>query len=432
MNSHDYERPRLTSRGRGVKRWITRNWPFLLWLAVIVFITAFYSRNQRFGQMTGTVEVIGEEIVPQETARLVSVNVVVGQRVARGDVLAQMDTSLIDAQLGVDEATLRDARDTFAQYQRSMVASINQAETAIHDADSAIKTAQMRQQSGAAQVAVLSRELKRREDLLAKRLIDEMAVSELRPQIAALEQDLEAYPKLIEINQQARASALKNHEALQACLRLDPSGNLSAAISNKTESSLAIVEATREKSLLRKKSSTLRANRDGTVSRLYIQPGNMVPAGTPVMHIVEEHPSTVIGFLPETGPVAFKAGQEVFVWRLGEEVSWALGTRRWVVPAVVQSVSPAVEALPVRINPVQVQIQGGVPLRGRRIIFKFKMNPGAAGAVFIPGESVEIREVHQGWLRFIDRLEQLIGGYTVAGVDQPACGTQVASMGSHR
>jgi multidrug resistance efflux pump len=394
-----------------VWRRIARNWPFLLWLAVLVFIMAFYSRNQQFGQMAGTVEAIGEDVVPQETARLVSLNVVVGQSVAKGDVLAQMDTSLIDAEVAIADATFRDARETFTRDQRAMVAAAQQSEAAAKTAESALKTEQMRQKSDAAQIVELRRELKRREDLLSKRLIDEMSVNELRPVIAALDQALTSYPKLIEIYQQAWESAVKHGDAMKAFLRMDQSDTLMAAISNKTTSSLSVIEATREMAIRRKSNCALRANRDGVVARIFIWPGNVVAAGIPIMNVVDARPSTVVGFLPEVRPLTLKVGQEVRVWRQTENI---LGAPRLIVQAIVDSVAPAVEALPVRINPMQVQIQGGQPLRGRRLIFRLQGEHD-----FSPGETVEIREVHEGWLGMLDRWEMRLNGHTVSTSAKP-------------
>lgn len=414
MDGHRFKKPRMNDPAGMVWRRIARNWPFFLWLAVLVFILAAYSRNQQFGRMAGTVEIIGEDIVPVETARLVSLNVVAGQSVAKGDVVAQMDTALVDAQLNVDEAALRDARDAFSLDQRAMVAAIQRSEAAVKEAETALKTQQMLQQKDTAEAAELRLELKRREELLAKRLIDEISVNELRPQIAALEQGLSAYPKLIEICRQALNGAEKHHEAMQACLRMDPDGNLPGAISNKALSTLAIHEATVAQTLQRKQSYTLRANRDGKVSRIHILPGNMVPEGISIMHIVDPHPRTVVGFSPELSPINLKVGQDVLVWRQNEPAFMHGGEPRLVLPAVVESISTTVEAFPARINPIQVQVQGGEPLRGRRIIFRIKGDAAAGGREFSPGETVEIREIHQGWLAGLNRLTLWLTGRTVA------------------
>jgi len=406
MKGQSYRRPSLTNYPRLWRQRIARNWPFMLWLAALAFVVLFYSRNQQFGQICGTVEVLEENVVPRETARLLVLRVKAGQHVKSGDVLAQMDTALMDAEIAVQDSALRDARETFAQYQRGMIASINQAESAVKSGEAALQTEQMRQRSDAAQAEELRKELRRREDLLSKRLIDEIQVNELRPQLAALDQTLAAYPAIIANYQRAKDSELKQLDVLQSWLRLDASGNLSSALSNKTDSSAAIVAATRETYLRRREGYTLRANRDGTVARIFIWPGNVVPAGTPIMNIVEEEPQNAIGFLPEFTPSSFKVGQAVLVWRQNEVSPWFSCAQRSVVHATVETVSPNVEALPVRISPMQVQVQGGQPLRGRRVVFRLQGKHD-----FSPGETVEIHEVETGWRSIPDRLMMMLTGH---------------------
>ncbi len=237
-------------------------------------------------------------------------------------------------------------------------------------------------------------------------MIDEMRANELRPQIAALEQTVTAYPKIIETYRQARESAIKQQSALQSWLRLGEGEDLSAAISNKTQSAAAIIEATRETYIRRRNNGALRANLDGTVARILIWPGNIVAAGTPIMNIVDDKPRNVIGFLPEVRPVNLKAGQEVLVWRQNEPSLLLPGGQKSAVTAVVSSISPNVEALPVRINPLQVQVQGGQPIRGRRILFKLQ---GAHD--FSPGKTVEIGQIHAGWRAGLDRLMTMLTGH---------------------
>lgn len=414
MMGRNFVKPRLATHPRTIWWGLIRNWPYLLWLAVLVFIMAVYSRNQTFGRLAGTVEIIGEEIVPSETARLVSLAVVVGQFVTNGQMVAQMDAGLVDAQMAVDEATLRDARDAFSLDQRAMVAAIEKSEAAVKEAEAALTTQQMLQDRDTVEAAELRREFNRRQDLLAKRLIEEISVNELRPKMAALEQGLVTYPKLIEICRQALESAVKHRDAMHACLRMDKDGSLSGAISNKAVASLSILEATRDMTVQRKQKYTLRATRDGIVTRIYITPGNVVPAGIPIMHIVEPHPTTVIGFSPELSQLHLKVGQDVLIWRQYEPAFLRVAEPRLVVPAVVESISTAVEAFPVRINPVQVQVQGGVPLRGRRIVFRFKDGLDFGARAFGPGETVEIREVYKGWFTRLAQFKLWLTGLTVS------------------
>lgn len=404
MAVKSYRQPRLTNYVRLWQQRLARNWPFLLWLLALAFIFVFYSRNQQFGEISGSVEVVEESVVPRETARLMAVLVTPGQLVKAGDVVAQMDTHVIDAEMGVLDSTLQEAKETSSKSQRDMIAALNEAESAVQSAEADLLVRTMEQRRDAAQVEELRKELKRREGLLAKRLIDELQVNELRPELAALEQSLVGYPPLIANCESARLSAMKQLEALQNWMRVGTNGDVSAAISNKTDSSVAIVAAEREMCVRRRQEYTLKANRTGIVARVFISVGNVVPAGTPILSIVEGKPRHVIGFLPEFRPGSFAVGQSVMLWRQNENQGGVVAQRAAYM-AIVEAVSPAVEALPVRISPMQVQVQGGQPLRGRRVIFRLPDEHD-----FSPGETVEIHEIHEGWRDIQRRLVMWLTG----------------------
>lgn len=388
-----FKQARLVNRPRFLLRRLTRNWPFLLWLGILVLVAAFYTRNQQFGEISGTVEVVEQSVAPIETARLAEVGVQPGQRVKAGDVVARMDTALVEAELAVQQNTVRDTRETAMTFQQKMLTDSGDAQLAMKKAEAALRAAQLEQQREAAELEELRKELKRREGLSAQRLMDELQVNELRPQIAALEKALAAYPLLIETYQRTYEDASRQRDLLQTWLRAGTDHPLQVAVSNKTESSVAIVEAARDLVLKRKDAYTLRAARDGVVARVYIHPGNVVAAGVPIVSIVAEQPSHVIGFLPESRPIDLRVGDPVQVWRLNNPAT--------PVPSVVSSLSPAFEALPLRVNALQVQVQGGQPLRGRRIVLDL---PEAHD--FIPGESVEIRQPRRGLLAFLDDVER--------------------------
>jgi multidrug resistance efflux pump len=393
MDNVSFKRPRLVNRPWFLFRRIARNWPFLLWLGILVFIAAFYSRNQQFGEIGGTVEVVEQSVAPIETARLAEIAVEPGQRVRAGDVIARMDTALVEAELAIQQSTLRDARENVTTFQQRMLTASGDAQMAVRNVEASLRATQLEQQREAAELEQLQKELKRREGLLAQRFIDELQVNELRPQIASLEKALAAYPELVETYRQTHEMAVRQRDLLQSWLRAANGSPLENAVSNKTESSAAIVEASRDLVLRRKESYALRAARDGVVARVYVLPGNVVAAGVPVASIVGERPTRVVGFLPEARLADLSAGDRVHVWRLNGRAD--------PVEAVVSSVSLAVEALPVRINPLQVQVQGGQPLRGRRILFDL-IGPHSLS----PGESVEIRELRRGWLAFLDDVER--------------------------
>ena len=127
---------------------------------------------------------------------------------------------------------------------------------------------------------------------------------------------------------------------------------------------------------------TLRANADGTVSRLYNSPGDVIQSGVPILSSVIQQEPTVIGFLSEYDSREVSAGMEAYL-----TPSSGAGD---VIHATVVSLTPDVFALPGRVNPVPTKTY-----RGRRVILK-----PDAGANLLPGEEVQIHFRSPWTLRF--------------------------------
>ena len=73
--------------------------------------------------MSGTVESLREQAAPLETARLKAVHVIVGQEVRAGQLLVEMDTSILDAELVMEKL----------QEDRRFASAMADVETALQD-----------------------------------------------------------------------------------------------------------------------------------------------------------------------------------------------------------------------------------------------------------------------------------------------------------
>jgi HlyD family secretion protein len=120
----------------------------------------------------------------------------------------------------------------------------------------------------------------------------------------------------------------------------------------------------------------LKASRDGVVSRILLRPGDVVPAGTPIVRIVSPSSNRIYGFIPEPRPAYhLHVGDTALVWRR------AHGDRKF--RAVVTAIEPEFDPLPGRVSPIQ-----GQPLRGRRVVVDL-LEPHD----LVPGETVQL----SGW-----------------------------------
>lgn len=374
-----FKLPKMTPNHRTWRGRILKRWPLLVWLGVIIMVMYLYSETEQFGGMIGAMEVITEPVAPLETARLISIEVTLGQRVKAGDVVARLDSNLVRAEIAVVDAQMLEAESAIARYERDILTLVQRIEIEIKNAKAALETEKLNLQRDSAELAELKKELKRLEGLLPQKLITEQEVNALRPPIAALEKATAAYPVLIEIHQSRVAEAKKQRKDLIRSLRVDENIDIAAAIRLKQEGTLGIFRATKDMNKLRLNNYTLCANRDGVVSEIFYAAGDVIPNGIPIMNLAAEYSNHVIGFLPEMHVRDVTVGQKARVWRQGAKGSG--------VSATVVSITPAVLALPGRLSVLQAQ-----RLRGRRVILKIEGEHD-----FIPGETVQIRTGAWKW-----------------------------------
>ena len=386
QRKESFKRPRLRTRfGIRVRR-LLRSWPFLVWLIVALGAWQLYDRSGRLGGMTGVVSTVAEPVAPLRTARLLSVDVQPGQRVEAGDIVARMDTSLLEAELAVAEARLVEAESTISGYQQNILNLVRQFDAAIKRVEATIVGDRINQARDTAELAELQREQERRRVLLAKGLIGEQDATELRPRIASLEQAVAAYPNLLDTLEAQLEEARKQKAEMNTWLRVESDQDLTAAIRAKMAARNAVFESSKKMFELQRENCNLRATRAGIVSLVMHEPGDVVQAGDPVLRIVAERSNRVIGFLPEVHVTDLTVGQETTVLRGNRPGSG--------ITAIVVSVGPEVMTLPGRISPIQQRA-----LRGRRAILDL-----AEGHSLIPGETVRIRIEDRGGPGIVERI----------------------------
>ncbi len=381
-----FKRPKMRRHPRLIVRRFLRSWPFFVWLGVAVGTAWLYTRSVQFGGMTGVVEAIAEDVAPLETARLQAVDVVVGQEVKAGVVVARMDTALLDARIAIDDARIAEAQGEVSGYQQDLLRLANNMDTAILDAEFELENVRIQQARDEAELAELDAELKRREKLLTQRLLNEQDVAELRPPVAALKSTVASYPSLLKVHEERLAEARRERRRLTVWLY----GADSAAVSSNSMDDVAhaverwrqwqetIFAKSQERRQRQLDTYTLKAAISGVVSRINHAPGEVVPSGEPVLRIVQRTSDTIVGFLPEDYIHDVGVGDSVLVWRSNG------GSRKRT--ATVESISPDVQGLPGRINPMR-------PVRGRRVIMRMADSRG-----MIPGETVQVNLRESGWI----------------------------------
>lgn len=347
-------------------------WPMLVWLAAIAVAVTFYIHGGQLGGMSGTVEALHEEVAPVEAARLKAVHVKAGQVVRAGDLLAEMDTTVLDTQMAVERL------DMESQFARAEA----RAESAL--ADAVLREAETR-----GELEVLNGEVERLDQLLARQLVDAQTVARLRARQKALAEAAPKYLELIQTLKRELDTARQRKQDLEAGLGAAARSGGSTAV----DEAAAGADASRQRLGwldLRRSAYALRAGAAGVVTRIYHEPGNVVAAGLPIMTIVRRRADHIVGFLSEHDAQAVYEGMEAWVTR-------ASGGP--VVHAKVEAVIPEIVTLPNRINPFATQVY-----RGRRVIIA----PDGPHDL-LPGEGVSIF-LHRPWLTIL--VQRLTGRAT--------------------
>lgn len=349
---------------------IKYKWPFLVWAAALWAVFQLYTVGARTIRMPGVIEALREEAAPVQDARLVSVQVVAGQEVLPGDVLARFDASLSDAELAVEQL----------QAERQFIAVI----AGIGDR---LRDLKMRQASEQLRLDVLKAESGKLAELLAAGVEDAARLAYFRAEQQALAKGIELYPAEIAVLEREQAEARTRLEMARAWFA-SASGK-SGVATNPPPAGLEAIAETVSLMRARQENFILRARHTGTVTRVWFQPGDVVAAGAPAITLLIRGEQRVTGFLGEHISHAVTAGQDVLV-----EPARLAGFAQ-LTPARIRTISPDVAWLPTRVSPVQNQ-----PIRGRRVSVEL-LQP----IDLLPGEAVNIYVGRPWW---IDAFEDYV------------------------
>jgi multidrug resistance efflux pump len=387
MTKASEEIPNRTG-SRRIHQWHLRrillNWPLFTWLGLAGLCVFLYVRTIQFGIITAAAQVVQHEVAPLETARVKTINVEIGSHVAKGQALAQLDTTLIDVQIAEAEASMVAAQNTMAGYQGEMLGQVRAVEDEIIRIQRQIELETNQMVGDIAKLEQLHSIQAERDKQFKSNLIPEQLADALRPEIAEMEQRVAAYPPRLAKDEESLADQRKHRNDLQKTLRLDPDEDVTKAIADKTLAETKILETVVELRKLEKESYTLRAESDGVVSDIKLFPGVVAKAGDPVLTVVSGS-DLIIGYLPEIRLGRVKVGAEGFAFRAG----------RPPVKVRVVNVVPEINPIPVQLSPISAPL--GATMRSQKVVFRTE-----EPSDITPGEKVEIR-MENGWWTKIKR-----------------------------
>lgn len=334
-------------------------WPFMAWMIAVVITIYLVSISGSFQFMTGVVNAESRVVAPLEDAVLAEVSASSGQLVDAGDVLAVLDTALLDASLEVERL----------QVERQFSGEILDLERELRDL-------RMRMTEDEAELEVLDTEIARLEPLQRQGLLDGMTLVQMKARRLAIQRRAALYPDTVTKLEEDLAHARKLRRDVARWMSGPDAQPLPTGVATNlpagTQAELALRQETMGLLQLRRQAYTLRAMRAATVSRVRRAPGEIVRAGEEIMTIVYHGDHTITGYLPESNMNELQVGQLVYITRSAKLSA--------PIYAHVRDLGPEVMGLPGRVSPVP-----GQTLRGRRVV----LEPDG-DADLLPGETVGI------------------------------------------
>ncbi|WP_437621372.1 HlyD family secretion protein [Sorangium sp. So ce1151] len=285
------------------------------------------------GRVFGFAEALPEVVSPIETARVASIEVTVGQEVSAGQVIATLDTSVIDAEIGIAKAQKAQV-EADLQMELALLEQELDVDRASLERDLAAQREEQRR--AVAEARVLDGEISRIKQLVEDRLAVVGDLTKLDVQHATATAIAGEKPRTMSLlNAQLKAAERRRSE-----LRDRGSGmtaKLDADVRVASES-IALLEQ-------RRAGYVLRAANAGRVASIDRQPGEVVPAGEPLVQLLSARTGArAVACVPERSALGLQEGDAAELWIRDQLVGAS-------IPGSIVAVGPLVSELPARCWP---------------------------------------------------------------------------------
>ena len=353
-----------------------RRWVYLFWLLLLPVAWLLQPESQVENSLLGLVSAESETVGPIETVRIRKINVSVGQKVEVGDTLVEVE-GFAEAQEMNDQLTYRLrslefklGMDRDAQEKQVIAFRL---QSALDDSRVSLEETRLNQKRDQATHDSLKTEVDRLHPLVEKRLISELELIRIRPELKALEQTLTCYPVLLKVQKERYDLSLKAWEGWQAHGGLQSSNTQWSAEQLQMLQKLAQQATSSDKGQI----AYLKAKSKGIVSRIQYKPGDVVSAGVPVLRIMRPDQTEITGMLRPHQAALIHEGLRLTVIAPFREVP-----RRY--HARVERLEPELLDL---MDPFSTPSSVRFPTRGRRFYLALE----DATHDLIPGESVLLK-----------------------------------------
>lgn len=366
-------------------------WPFLVWLAAVGFAVWLFMDTGRTIEVSGVIEVVREEVSPIETARLLKLNVVEGQEVKAGEVIAELDSTLIDAEIAdlkADRALeplemAADLAELRARFEIDQVQMERQFSAVINEAEIRLRDLRFQRAVDSNRLDVLRGQIRQLMPLMGATTAEARDLINFRAEEETLVRSLRLYEESTRLAEADLVRAVAQREVARTWKLQEDAVTNAIAAQDHFLASRELLAALRE----RKEACTLRARNDGRVSRVYRRPGDIVTAASPVVTLVVGGSQHVIAYVPESLSRSVTNGMKTWLTRPLESNPG--------FDATVEVLGPEIISLPTRVSPIP-----GQSLRGRRAVLTIDQSNN-----LMPGESVQLYLGKPWWFDHVERFK---------------------------
>jgi multidrug resistance efflux pump len=358
--------------------------PWATWLLVVAVAYWLHRESAGTGQAGGIAEVKEFTVSSMETGRLATLEVIPGQRVWQGQVVARMDSAILDRELAVADAELRELEARIPAEDKSLEFTVLESERAfqaeVEQAAIALQAARSTYARDRAELDSVQTELSRQRDLVARHLAQADRMKDLEVKRAALEQEVTSWPTRIG-GLEARERAARERMATWRSSHGVSSG-LDARKAQLRPLELRVVRQRAYLALLKQRlaATALLAPAYAFITNISARPGDVLTPGAPVLVMVEANPSQVIAYAEEDRGYALSVGGKTVIRRRVRSADRFEGT--------ITAIAGTVSQLPVRFWPAPNR-----PRWGREVFIAI-----GSGRKLDPGEAVDITFPAKGGL----------------------------------
>ncbi|MDH3604782.1 MAG: HlyD family secretion protein, partial [Candidatus Tectomicrobia bacterium] len=348
---------------------VARIGPLVLFAATCGLVGWLYLDQARLGNVIGYAAGAAFTVASTEPGRLERVEVLPGQPVTAGQVVAYMDASQSEREIDILEAEYQrlqaqiSAAEEEATHTRFM--DRDHLENVVAKAELALTREQAALERARREEQALRKEHQRLRQLVAEQLAAQAKLDAFNIRYSIVQKEVEDRPRTIHLIQQQLDEA---RERLQQ-------GVQPVALDVMTEPLRKNMEVNRRRlEQLRAKQATLvlRAPATGRIRTIHRRGGEVVLAGEPIVDLMSDQQVQVIACVSE---------EDAMLVRVGDHATLSARGRSDVLSGQVISLGPLVDQIPLRCRKIPTHAAWG-----RDVVIE---SPEVAS--FLPGQMFHVR-----------------------------------------